>query len=1315
MPFFTMLLTFIVSFLVSELLRPKPNLENAKPAGLGDFQVPTATEGRVVPIIWGRVNIKGANTVWYGALEARRIRKKIKTGLFSSSKVTIGYRYYLGLQMALCRGELSGANDRLWNIRVDDSDLWGENGQGVNLVPGGLAPTVAGAAGSISAPSFFGDDDDAPDGIEGNFEIYSGSDLQAASAYLTTQQGKAIGYRGTCYWLWKTGYIGNSPQVKNFEYELSRYPNQLGVPASEAEVDGGANPACVLFEIFTNSEWGLGLSPTEVDTAGLQAIATTLKSEGNGFAWIWDSKRDIATIINQIEEQTDGVVNQDPFTGQFRFTLVRDDYTPGTLPLLDESNVLDVQKFRRPSWDSTSNVVNVQYVSRQKNYLTTYAIAQDSANVDIVQSVNVAELRFPGCKTAALANALAWRELRLLSYPIATGKLIANRTQYDLKPGDVRELSWDRLGLIRLPIRITKIDRGNILKGQLALDFSEDIFSARPGSFSDDQPDLWVPPNETTVANFAELLFEAPYVASNANETGTASLAVQIFAAVVRGGQLETGYAIATTRADVPTIPADPIETDTIPPGTGDGFCPYGELTAALDRGQANGFVDSVGFQVDALRDVEGELVDADAGDLENLVNLCQIDDELILFSTAVDLGGGVYEIKDIVRGALDTVPDDHAIDAAVYFWSYGIGFVNSEPEADITQNWKVRLTPFTPYSEFDFSLTPINQIQTVGRAGKAYPPRNVEVNPAAPGGGYFPVDAGSPSGAELVGFLAITWAGSDKFSQPRATAWDDPHVTQEPATAFRLRIIEDPGGADTVKLDVSGIPAGATEGAYNAAAFADDTVTDVYKAELSSTSVNGESQVWDIGPFTIYGYGYKWDEKYGGDNAGVILEKGDSSPTIDPIPGVVATSNLRVTLTGTFNAGDDLRGVISFFELGAAQSQNEDFFLDGTGKASLNDYVVELRDFVLANFDPIKVQATTAGDVLTISSAFGNISGRVYGNAPGATISRVQSIAPGVAEGTGQIVHFDLWEGDPSTEPNTEILAPASLTAYNAPVAPPNLYNKLTLQVVGLTNEAKMRLPSGGAVRTITWAGKTVAPGTQAINREIPLRDGDTDGDYTTDLLSQLRKLRDEDWHEFIADVSWTNFETASFTEDDPQDRPGVEVVMRLNYKLVVASTFEAADENTIYAGAFGPVKLLGKQLVEPRWGDYQGSGLSEIFRVSFTREQIPGQSGFQDVVAGQVYNIKLGATTFSETAIAGDATDSPFVDGILSRLKTTIDGGGVWTVINENQKERELNAGPYTWSIDIERDTAATTVGSDFDAWASYGLKLDVEQFDT
>lgn len=65
---------FVAAIVVSYAMMPKP--QNAKPAGLGDFQVPTAEEGREIPVLFGTKDIKSPNVVWYGHLKTVAIKKK---------------------------------------------------------------------------------------------------------------------------------------------------------------------------------------------------------------------------------------------------------------------------------------------------------------------------------------------------------------------------------------------------------------------------------------------------------------------------------------------------------------------------------------------------------------------------------------------------------------------------------------------------------------------------------------------------------------------------------------------------------------------------------------------------------------------------------------------------------------------------------------------------------------------------------------------------------------------------------------------------------------------------------------------------------------------------------------------------------------------------------------------------------------------------------------------------------------------------------------------------------------------------------------
>ena len=109
-------LIYVVGTLLYEVLRPKPKFDAPTPSALGDFQFPTIGEGRPIPIVWGTCKLAGPMVTWYGDLEVQAIKERVKTGLFSSTDVTTGYRYSLGMQLVLCSGEI----DEVLEIRFDD-------------------------------------------------------------------------------------------------------------------------------------------------------------------------------------------------------------------------------------------------------------------------------------------------------------------------------------------------------------------------------------------------------------------------------------------------------------------------------------------------------------------------------------------------------------------------------------------------------------------------------------------------------------------------------------------------------------------------------------------------------------------------------------------------------------------------------------------------------------------------------------------------------------------------------------------------------------------------------------------------------------------------------------------------------------------------------------------------------------------------------------------------------------------------------------------------------------------------------------------
>jgi len=76
---FTFIARLLIGLLLSALsyaLAPRPKVEKPQAASLDDFSLPTAEEGRPIPVVFGTVLITGPNVVWAGDLKADPIMKK---------------------------------------------------------------------------------------------------------------------------------------------------------------------------------------------------------------------------------------------------------------------------------------------------------------------------------------------------------------------------------------------------------------------------------------------------------------------------------------------------------------------------------------------------------------------------------------------------------------------------------------------------------------------------------------------------------------------------------------------------------------------------------------------------------------------------------------------------------------------------------------------------------------------------------------------------------------------------------------------------------------------------------------------------------------------------------------------------------------------------------------------------------------------------------------------------------------------------------------------------------------------------------------
>jgi hypothetical protein len=665
--------------LLVELIRPQPDFEEAKPASLGDFQFPTADEGRTIPIIWGTVRVNGPNIGWFGDLRTVKITKKIKTGLITSKRITTGYRYFLGIDLMICRGEFDPlvlANQGVRRIWVDDVILRDEN-----------ASWVTSGTIDFNEPTFFGDRDQEG-GITGTMRIYPGKTLEVQNAYmagLPEIDGSLLpNYNGTARAVMEGMEIGNRPQIPPFNFEVRRIPNGLGLSAGDLIINGfDANPANVIYEIMTNSEWGLGY--TNINVANFQAAGVTLAAEGNGYSRIMDRPQKAKDLLSDIQQQIDGFVIKDPISQQWELKLIRESDYPSpvtALPLFDENNIIaDGFEFSRGAWSDTNNHVKVGFTDRDKEYNSTFAVAQDMANRIIQNDEDVSTtIKMPGVMTRSLANDIAWRELRTLSYPLAKGKIKANRTNVNLQPGDLARVNWPPYGIEDLYIRIIRVNLGSGDANEIVYDFNEDIFRQETPSFADPALTLWTEIDDGAVNANAVRLIDLPLGFSEDPTKQQYGLMVS------RGNGLQITYDIYFRESG--TYPVTPLRTtqtllavDVAP------FTPTALLSGplAINQGSPNSF-NNDSIIIDTGTDIAEIQTTAVVSELDSDFslstppNLILIDDEWIFYESITDLGSGTYRLNNCYRGMLDSAVAAHDDNSIVWFVSEGL--------AEIVVDW---------------------------------------------------------------------------------------------------------------------------------------------------------------------------------------------------------------------------------------------------------------------------------------------------------------------------------------------------------------------------------------------------------------------------------------------------------------------------------------------------------------------------------------------------------------------------------------------------------------------------------------------------
>lgn len=772
---------FVVSLVASLLLTPKPKIEHARASTLDDLRYPRASEGAPVPLILGRGLMRGPNTGWAGDWKAVPIKKKQKTGLFSSTTVIVGHTYYLGMQLVLGLGPLT-----LHRIISDKDDLWA-----------GTADTD-GAAVNINLPNLYGGKEKGG-GFISNCLYYTGSTTQGIDAYLESKIGAGLvpGYRGFAHIVFPQANIGEANQLKPIWFEVSRYTNGLGLLLDKNKVGDDLNPMEMLYQAFSLEFGGLGVPVTMIDFPSFVAAADILHNEGNGMSLVISTPNSGKDIANEVLRQVDALMYQDPESGKMVVKLIRNDYILPDLPVFDESNVLMVRQFTSKLWEDTINQVRVTYTNRDKGYEQGTAMVQDLANISAQERVRSITSSYPGVSNGALAADLASRDLSQGSVPLMSANLELDRRAAGLRPGDVFLWAWSAFNIAQVVMRVKNFDLGALNDNRIAIEATQDEYAVGATLFAPPDSDGSGPiiPTTPAIAFATRLVFEAPYFFGVGAEIGLPSQQGFIGASAVPTTAVESfDIYVSTDTINYSASGEDRVLTQT-------GTIPAAILaTTGITSGE-------IGSLIVTTTDTEFDATTA--ADVAVGGGLFMIDAELFAYTgTPVNNNNGTWTFPAVMRGVLDTPPAAHALGARVWF-------LTADNVAETTVQYdatvRVKLLPRTFTEALDVGAAPFDALTLTRRASRPLHPAAIQFG----GGSAFALPASG------VGSVTISWVNRSRLEGIVRNIATTAGPAYEPGQETILRYRVNAGGWTELVM-----AAGVSSHTWDAGAVGGDTVS---------------------------------------------------------------------------------------------------------------------------------------------------------------------------------------------------------------------------------------------------------------------------------------------------------------------------------------------------------------------------------------------------------------------------------------------------------------------------------------------------------
>jgi len=732
-------IVIIVIALLLVLMAPKPKIENARAANLGDFQFPRSKEGD--PVMWflGTVRVRSPNSLWSGDYTPVPIKKKQKTGLFSSKKVTVGYKYHIGLD--LCWG-LGGTHPvtlrKLWS---DKYVFW----QGT----ASTAQTL-----NINLPNLFGGEEQRG-GLIGSIDYYPGTFTETRNSYLAQKadpdvpayvgQARTV-LRGSASTSASGFYFGTTTSVNAIHAEMTRLSNNVHPTYSIMPNGLDVNPMELLHAGFTEKFGMPGIDASNIDLPSWQACAQTLYNEGFGMSLLVQQSITGKDLCEEVLRIADGILYQDTDSGKIVAKLIRNDYDVETLPVLDQSIVKELVNLNKTTWEQTYNQCRVTFKDRANEYADRVATQQDFANINFQQRVKNIDISVPGCFLNEEATKLAARQLSLLSVPLFQMELRCNRKASLMKPGDVFVFNWAPYGISNMVMRVQKIDKGTLTDGTVTINCVQDRFATALAVFAPPTGSGWVPVTSDAQPVLTRLFFETPKWFHQFFETAPAANQAAPYVVAKPPTSASVGMDIE--------VSANGSYSDVLL--VGEDY-PYDgsfllQTTFADTVGRDIGYTGAAGFTIE-LVDVPSELLDQNGTFDATGQFLVLMNGEFMQVANLTDNGNGTYFCNNVYRALLDTTFVSHAIGSRGYLVKQSDGLLPVYL-ADNGATFYGRIRDNTPNDTLPPEEALTDSFVTTQRAQRPAPPDYLTLN-----------DSRTPGSVVTGSNVTVAWRARNRLS----------------------------------------------------------------------------------------------------------------------------------------------------------------------------------------------------------------------------------------------------------------------------------------------------------------------------------------------------------------------------------------------------------------------------------------------------------------------------------------------------------------------------------------------------------------------